>query len=153
MNYERKRGFTLIELLLVIAIVAIIGSVSISTVGNYLSRNYFIDSQNNLVGALRTAHLNTLANKSNGQWGVRVTSTTVTLFQGSTYAGRTPAFDQVSTFPVTVTVTGIGLTIPADIIFSRLTGNPNLTGTIRLTGNTGEIVDAVINPAGVISVN
>ena len=81
--------------------------------------------------SLRQAQAFSQAVASDTTWGVYVQTGSVTLFQGSSYATRTTAFDETLEFPDSVDVTGV-----TEVVFSKLTGEPSSTGVMTFTSPT-----------------
>jgi hypothetical protein len=75
---------------------------------------------------LRTAREQSIARLHNETHGVYVTTGiggTVTLFEGSSYAGRTAAYDQIYTLPAGMNITSVSMT-GNTLIFSLGLGYP-----------------------------
>jgi type II secretory pathway pseudopilin PulG len=141
-----KKSFTIIELLLVIVIITTLLASSISVGSGMLVRNYAINTNNELISALRTAQLNSLSGKSSSNWGVKVTSSEIILFKGATYSVGTP-FDQKYAIPQ-------GITVSIDeVYFDKLSGNPNkiTSFTISFSGGTTKTIS--VNRVGTVNVN
>jgi len=125
-------GFTVIELLVVIAIVGLLATVAVSGFAGL--RNYF--TLRSVVQDVQTAIIDarsaTLAAKNNTVHGVRIESGKVIRFQGPTYTAGAPTnveFIFPSTVTAVVSLSGGG----SEVVFTRLTGIPQKTGTIILT--------------------
>ena len=127
-----KRGFTLIELLLIIGIAAIIFIFSAPYGLDFYQSNLANEAQSNVIDALQRARRNAVLQKNDSNFGVHISTTTssYTIFQTPdlTYGNRVQAQDEV--FPVISTVT---FSTSTDIIFSKLTGLPNATGTLSVS--------------------
>jgi GxxExxY protein len=143
----RARGFTIIELLIVIAIVAIIGGTTIPLGANFLVRSHVENKTNELVSSLRTAQLNTISGKEDSQWGVNITSTQIILFAGASYAARDSTFDQIFSIPGSVTIT------TDEIIFSKLTGDPDATASLTVSAGGAGNSTVSVNEVGTVDVN
>jgi prepilin-type N-terminal cleavage/methylation domain-containing protein len=146
MRQSLHAGFTLIELLIVIALIAIIGSGVFAVGQRFLVNNAMKNKTNELVSALRTAQLNTMSGKEDSQWGVSVSSSSISQFKGSSYSGRDAAFDVTYTIPNNVSIS------TDDVIFERGSGNPDAGATFTLTG-TNMTTTVTVNSLGVVDVN
>ena len=126
----KNKGFSLIELLLVVAVAAGIFVFSAPFGMNFYRTQLLGDVQSNLIDALQRARHNAVLQKNDSNFGVHISmaSSSYTIFQtADTYANRVSAQDEV--FPLINNITFSG---PTDIIFSKLTGAPNATGTVSM---------------------
>ncbi len=140
----KSNGFTLIELLLVISIVSILGTLSTVFFSRFLTQNAVANTQDRLIGQLRKAQIYSMTGRQNDSWGVRFGSNTITLFKGPSYAGRTPAFDENFTENANISTTF------TEIVFAKITGLPNTTGTYTITGSNSS-KQITVNSQGVAS--
>ena len=146
-KFQHSRGVTLVELLIVIALIAIIGASTTPVLSNFLARNYLRNKTNELVASLRTAQINTISGKEDSQWGVNTSTSEITLFKGSSFAGRDTNFDQSFSIPATITIT------TDEIVFDRLTGDPDAVATLTITSNAGDSNTVTVNEVGTVNVN
>lgn len=146
-NRKSSFGFTLIELLVAISIFLVIGTFSTNFYTGFLTQNAVSNTQDQLLGSLRKAQMYAMAGKAGTNWGVHYDSAThkITVFSGTSYATRTQAYDENYSVNPNISVTGI-----TDIVFTRLTGVPNTSGTIVITGNS-ETKTITIDSQGVAS--
>jgi prepilin-type N-terminal cleavage/methylation domain-containing protein len=125
-----KRAFTIIELLIVIGILGLIAVIAIPSFATLNSNQALEKDTHSVVAYLDDAKSRTLASRNSSQYGVRFASTTITLFRGSTFNAADPEnlvfYLNSTTYIKTATLTGGAL----DVVFSRLTGEANQTGTI-----------------------
>lgn len=140
-----NKGFTFIELLLVISITLIIGSYSAVFFSRFISQNAVSNTQDQLTNQLRKAQLYAMMSKQNSNWGVNFSSNTITLYQGNSFAARNTAFDEVFTVNNSVTVSGL-----SDTNFARMTGIPNTTSSVTVSG-TGGSKTITVNSQGVVN--
>jgi len=146
MNKNKRSGLSLIELLLVIAIVAILGAITIPFTSSWISKSAVADKTNEVVSFLRSAQSGSISGKAGGPWGVKTEATKAILFQGSTYAGRNTTYDQVITFPSVITATN------AEVVFDTLSGNPANAVTITVS-STRKTKTISVSATGTINVN
>lgn len=138
------RGFTLIEVMLAAGAISLLAGIALpvfrlSVQGADLSLTALTVGQ-----VIRRAQALSMAGESDAQWGVHMTSGSAMLFQGSSYATRNAAFDETTTFSASVTATGLG-----DVVFNKVFGEPDATGTITLQAE-GENRGISINNKGSI---
>lgn len=137
----------MIEVLVAIAIISILTSIG---VGGYFAfkkgTEIDINSQQ-IVNLIRQAQGRSKAMKFDGAWGIKITPNQATIFQGTTFASRTQAYDEVTSFKGLMSVSGI-----TEIVFNKLTGlpTPSSIGTLTV-GNGGTTKNIQINEEGLIS--
>lgn len=141
--HDIRNGFTLIELLLVISLMLLLGTMGTSFLARFMTQNGVSNTADQIIGDIRQAQINAMMGKQNGNWGIDYASQTITLYQGSSYTSRNTAFD--TTFSVNSTITISGL---SDLNFSRMTGIPNSTPTITISG-IGTTKTITVNTQGV----
>jgi len=78
-------------------------------------------------------------------WGVYIQSGSMTLFLGPSYAGRDTSFDEDIEIAPTITPSGL-----SEVVFDKVSGFPQSTGTITLTSETNVVRTITINAKGVI---
>lgn len=128
MSSGNLKGFTLIELLVTIAVFAVIVLIAVTSSSLVFQKNQLSEERDQLVSVLRVAQSRSVSGYADGIWGVHLTSSNYTLFQGTTYAGRTTSYDEVHTLPSGTSLSGL-----TDVVFSIRTGETTDTGTITLT--------------------
>jgi prepilin-type N-terminal cleavage/methylation domain-containing protein len=127
----QREGFTLVEILLTISILAMITAVSLSAFRSvYRSSGARVAAQE-VADAFRESRNNTLSSKNDTVYGVYVGTSSVTRFVGDTYTFGN-ASNTVYTFEAGATATGTLVSNGVSVIFGRLTGVPNATGTILI---------------------
>lgn len=141
-----KSGVSLIELLLVIAIIAVLGATTIPAGSSFLVRNHLRNKTNEVVSSLRTAQINSLSGKENSQWGVHISASQIIMFKGSSYSAPGTSFDQKYNIPTSISIT------QTEIVFDKLTGNPDTTATITVSSNAGQSNTVTVNEVGAVDV-
>lgn len=121
-----RRGFTLPEVLLVIAILAVLGGVSVPMYRDFQIRSDLDSSTEQVTQGLARARLKAQAGEQDSAWGFYVPAGV--LFRGTSYQDRDPVQDETYPMPSTITFSG-----PTEISYSKLTGVPSQTGAITLT--------------------
>lgn len=126
------KGFSLIEILVVLGILGIVGSISVVTyntmrkVGDVKHATYvFVD-------ALKEAKNKAKIMEYNIDWGVNLSNTDIVVFGGSSYSGRDTSKDKTFDIPDGLTITG-----PTEIVFSKFTGLPTISGDIIFSNDFG----------------
>lgn len=142
-----QRGVSLIEIILVIAIIALIGATTIPAGSAFLIRNHLRNKANELATSLRIAQINTLVGKEDSQWGVHISSSQIIMFKGATYSAPGTSFDQDYDIPASISIT------QTEVVFDKLTGNPNSTATITVSSNAGDSNTVTVNEVGAVNVN
>jgi hypothetical protein len=86
-----------------------------------------------------------MMDKQGSGWGVTLTGGNIILYDGNTYASRTPAFNEAYSVPAAVGISGF-----SEIDFARVTGLPQATATIVTSGD-GSTHTIVVNAQGVVA--
>lgn len=142
---RKKSGFTLIELLLSMTLLATAFALSVPLFQSFLFRSEIEDALNLSYKSLRIAQVYAESGNQDTQWGVKFQSSQVVVFSGTSYATRNTNFDK--TYDLSSRITASGVT---EIVFSKIDGFPNTTGTITLNGNN-VTKQLVINAKGQIN--
>lgn len=148
-----KNGFTLLEILVSIAIITLLTAIGWNTLSRFRQTVDLNRSAEAGISSLNDARSRTLSSVDSSQYGVHFQTDSVVLFKGTSYATSNP--DNVEFLvPGTVQISSISLTGGgSDVLFARLTGATNQSGTItfRLSANTAETRMITILSSGVIS--
>lgn len=129
-----KRGFTLIEILLVIAITGVIVAVSISPLNNLIKAQALDKDYISVAALVDQAKSLSINSKAGSQYGVRFTGSTAVLFKGINYTPGDPN-NQIYDLNSRVNISEIDFDGGAadEIVFSRLTGYANASGTVTVS--------------------
>lgn len=140
------RGFTIIELILVMAIISFIAMLSSPFYARFLVQNAVDNTVDGLSGSLRKAQTYSMAGKMGSSWSVNFSSNTITLYKGTSFAGRDASFDEKFSVSPVVNVNGM-----TDISYSRVTGLPTpATATVTISsGSNSKTV--TMNSQGVVN--
>ena len=126
-----RNGYTIIELLVVLTIVSLLVVIAVSTFQNLKRSSILRVSVDNVQHALETARNRTLASDGDTVFGIHLDEDKMVVFSGISYSSTSPTnTDYEFTGGVTATSSLSGGV--TEIIFARLTGVPNATGTITL---------------------
>ena len=129
--YKAKQpgGFTFTELLVTIAIMLILGALTISTYSQYRIERLLSSEAARLVALLESTKASSLAGKGNESQGIKFNASSFETFSGSSYAGGSDivVFDLDPELLISTTLSG-----DEEIVFSRLTGWANDAATITI---------------------
>lgn len=139
-----QRGFTLLEALLSMAAIAILAGLSLPVARTMLTKNDLDVATVTTAQALRRAQVLSRAVDGDASWGVNLTSDSIVLFKGATYATRDPAYDE--NFDLAPSISPSGTT---EVVFAKFTGFPQTTGTIYVS-TEGDSRSISINEKGTI---
>jgi prepilin-type N-terminal cleavage/methylation domain-containing protein len=141
-----QRGFTLIEVLLAIVLISLLTAISIEAYYSLFYRNDLDVAKNQVAQALGRAASLSAASFRDSNWGVEISTNNVVIFKGITYAGRDQNYDEI--YPIASSITPSGL---SEVIFTKMTGLPQSTGTVTLTSANGDARNITINSKGTVS--
>ena len=138
-SFWRKSGagYTMIEALVVIAILGILVSVGATAYNTFRQRSQVSATSASISQALRQAVLNAQTGRRDSVWGADVSTTSITLYAGSSYASRIAGSELQTTFPATVTLSGT-----TTYSFAKRTGRPTSGGSTTITLSS---VSATVN--------
>lgn len=147
-SHKRRCGFSSMELLLVVAILAMLGGLSMPLYLSFQAKNDLDLATDVVAQTLRRAQTFSRAMSGDDPWGVYVEDGSATLFKGASYASRDGSYDEVSYLADSVIVAGG----PVEVAFGKLSGELAapvvITLTSRSVSNTSIIT---INQKGMIS--
>ncbi|MEK7184149.1 MAG: prepilin-type N-terminal cleavage/methylation domain-containing protein [Patescibacteria group bacterium] len=141
-----RQGFTLLEVLLVVSIISVIAGFAIPVFQSFQVKNDLDIAANTIAASFRRAQTLATSSEGDSQWGVHIVTGSITLFQGTSFAARNAAYDEVFTVSATITPSGVG-----DVVFDRLTGEALSTGTVTLTASTGVVRTVAITSKGTVT--
>ena len=125
-NDSLRRGFNILELVLVLGSIGIIVGIATPVIRDYQIRGDLSNVAGGAEQQLRRAQLLAQSGKDDAPWGYD--ATTGTLYQGTSYATRKPAFDEVSAPPSSIVVSGL-----TDVSYEKITGEPSALGIMTFT--------------------
>lgn len=141
MNHH-KQGFTLLELIITVALIGLIGSMTLPFLARFMERLTRESTTDQLVHAIYKSQQYAMDGKGNGVWGVCVVAQTVRFYQDSC---ATPITSEEITIPESITISGL-----TDISFTNRRGELLSPVTITLTTET-DTETITINQAGGIT--
>ncbi len=123
---------TLMEILIAIAIIMVLSALTYGTFNTIGATKAIDTNTQQALLELQKARSLALASKNETQFGVHFATSTITLFEGPSYASS--ATTTPTSLNSAVTITSIALTGGgSDVIFDRLTGKTSQSGTVTLT--------------------
>lgn len=127
-----KKGFTLIEILVVIGITAIVLGVAVNSFYNFVKTQALNADYISIASFIDQAKSLSINSKSDSQYGVRFSTSTVDLFKGSSYS--VAGSQQTYTLNSRVYISDINLVggNANEIVFDRLTGYSSASGTVSI---------------------
>ncbi|MFH1200877.1 MAG: prepilin-type N-terminal cleavage/methylation domain-containing protein [bacterium] len=147
-----RQGITVIELLIVIAVLGIIFSITIPQFSKMRENQVLKSTVSDIVSSLKKAQSQTLASLNSSSYGVHFQFDKVIIFKGTVFsAGDTN--NKTISIVTPASISNIALLGGgSDFYFNRLSGSPNITGTVTVsTTSYSKII--TISATGVASVN
>ncbi|HSW87942.1 MAG TPA: hypothetical protein VLG12_02145 [Candidatus Saccharimonadales bacterium] len=139
------KGFTLLELIIVIGITMVIGVTAVPFYSRFFTQNAVANTVDQLAAELRKAQMYSMTSKKTGQWGVAFNNSTITMFNGASYAARNTTFDEKFSVDSPVTISGF-----TEVTFTHGTGTPSAVQSITVLGNNNSRIISV-NALGVVN--
>lgn len=137
--YTITKGYTLIEILVVIAIsVAIISAVG-ATFFNLIKVQALDKDYVSIISLIDQARSQTINSLSGLQYGVFFSSSTVALFKGPTYSSSSISQQYDLNGRVNISMINLVGSSTNQIIFDRLTGYANASGTVTVSLKDGSV--------------
>ena len=143
--HHLRLGFTLPEILLSITLLTVIGAMIIPAYRLFMVRNDLDIATITLAQNLRRAQSLSQASDGDMTWGVRVGVGGIIVYKGASYVLRDSLYDENTSIPTSISPTGLN-----EIVFSKVIGLPNATGTFTLTSQGGEARTIIINEKGMV---
>lgn len=114
--------------MLVIALIALIAGFSLPVFQGFIMSNQLENNKSVVVSAIRSAQAYSQGISDDSVWGISFQMDTVVVFKGNSYAARDVDFDQV--YPLS----GTQISGASEITFDKLTGFPDSTANLTLSG-------------------
>jgi prepilin-type N-terminal cleavage/methylation domain-containing protein len=146
MQMPSSHGFSLIEVLLAIALLTVVIGVSLPVYQQTQNQNAAILAANAIEQSVHRAVLLARTGQQDGDWGVKIASGSVTLFQGASYAARNTDYDEVYAIPSTVTFSAT-----PEIVFAKHTGVTSSGATIAVSSTSGGGATLAISTTGIVN--
>ncbi len=139
-------GFTLTEILLVVSLIVILAAFTVPVYQSFQVKTDLDIAATTLAQSLRRAGLLSRGAKGDSSWGIKTFPSNFILFKGANYSLRDPAFDEQSDLPGSLSLSGLD-----EVVFSKLAGEPNQTGSFTVTASTGDVKNISLNSKGAVS--
>lgn len=152
---RKRNAFTLIEILVVAGIVGLFLVFTVSALRSFQQVSRLENTAQEAVSVLRLAQNRTLASEGASQYGVSFDAASspqrYILFEGSSFASRNPASDEVRELENAVEISVLGLA-GGETVFERVTGIPSALGfvTFRLVDEPGRTASVSVLASGAI---
>ena len=140
-----SHGFTLFEVVLSIFLISLLATVTLTAFLALNTNNNLNLAAETVAAAYRQAEQSSRAVDGDATWGVRVSSTALTVFKGASFVARDANYDEVTGFSSLDSVTGT-----VELVFGKLTGRPPSAVTTTLTGTDQTIKNITVNAFGTV---
>ncbi len=152
MNKNSHSAFTLIELLIVVAVVAILGTVSFVSISNFGVSNALQRAGEEMAAAFRNTRQRSMSQENGLPWGMHFSNATsgdtYTSFGGTTYASSTSR--NAYTLGNGIIFGNPPTSTSADVLFNPITGYPGGNQIVSLIDGRkdGLVYDVSVNSLG-----
>lgn len=120
-----QKSFTLIELMIVVALIFLSASFTFLISYGFFQKSTLEDQARNIESSLRSIQASAITGKGDSNFGIKLSQTSYTLFEGEFYSGRREAVDMVINYPIAMSVSGA-----EEIVFRKTTGFPIFPGLL-----------------------
>ncbi|MFA6077917.1 MAG: prepilin-type N-terminal cleavage/methylation domain-containing protein [Candidatus Paceibacterota bacterium] len=148
---KNKKGFTLTELLVVIAVMALIGSIVWGGLSNYRDVQALQSTTDVIVATLGEARSRAISSVEAIQYGVHFEEKSIVMFEGSQYSASS-ASNTTTVLSNAISVSSSGLTSSStEIVFEKITGKGSASGqiTVSLSANEDKNFVIIVEPIGI----
>lgn len=129
----QNRGFTVLEILIAVAILVVLGALILSPFSKFRTSQILNSETENILSLITQARENTLSSADASQYGVHFENMRAVMFKGATYSASDSNNKPISISSQaqisTISLSGGG----TDVVFQRLTGKTNQSGTVTLS--------------------
>ncbi len=136
----------MMEVALSIAIIAIITGVTVPFYRVFQEQNDFEVTVSTTAQKIRKAQFFSQFGERDSNWGVSIQGEELIFFKGESYSDRDMDFDEIYLMPLSITASGLD-----EMVFDKLTGEPQLPGTITFASHSDETKSITINSMGIIN--
>lgn len=131
--FNFKKGMSLLEILVAIAIVGILLLVILPQFSKMRENQTLQSAVVDVVSAIERARSMSISSIDSSSYGVHFESDKVVIFKGITYSAVDPLNEDINIIsPATISDILFGVS-DVDVYFSRLLGEPNATGFVKIT--------------------
>lgn len=145
------KGFSAVEMIVIIGLGIVVTAISLSAFSRFKKGNQVDRTAQQVISLFKTARYQTLSAKNGAFYGIKLASSTVTIYPNVYSANNTN--NTIFNFDDQVLITGAALSPSTTTIsFSRFTGEANATGTITLSlkGNNLILRQVTIHKSGLV---
>lgn len=135
---KKPYGLTLIEMLLVVGIIVIIATISTTYMYGFKVRSHCEATTDQLTQGMRRAQMRSMAMEDDSQYGVHIETGQFTVFKGTDWVSRDSAYDEATEMADAILLSG------SDVIFNKLSGQPDSDGSVTITCTDISQVHSVI---------
>lgn len=138
-----KRGFSVIEAITVIGIMLILFGIMMYSYNIISSRKHVEVITDSISTKLEQAKIDSISGKNGQSSGVHFNTTGYVYFSGSSF-NPSDVTNSSSSVPTRIQITKSFSSGGNDIIFTRITGIPNATGTIQISDTVNPLSSSTI---------
>jgi Tfp pilus assembly major pilin PilA len=138
-----KRGFSVIEVITIIGIMLILFGITMYSYNIVSSRRQVEVTTDSISAKLEQAKIDSISGKNGKDTGIRFNTTGYVYFSGTSF-NPADATNSSSSIPTRIQITKSFSNGGNDIIFTRITGIPNATGTIRISDTVNPLSSTTI---------
>lgn len=124
--FRSPLGFMLVELLLALGLLALLFGFILSVSIPFYQRYTLYTERDIFVSELKKARAQAMYSTRNTAHGIYLATSSYTIFEGLSYASRTPAYDEVRGLPSLITIQAPF----SEIVFSPTAATTTASGTI-----------------------
>lgn len=135
----------MLEVALSLAILGIMFGISMPAYRIFMIRNDLDIATMTLVQDLRRAQTLSQVAHGDSTWGVHLGVGSILIYKGVSYESRDIDFDEETSISTSIVVSGLN-----NIMFQKVTGAPQSTGTTTLTSSSNETRNVTINQKGMV---
>jgi len=151
---QDTRGFTVLEILISVSVIAMIVAISASAFARFNKRQELNIAVDEVISVLEEARSFTLASKGDIVYSAHfdLILNEITLFRGSSYSSLAPDNEVTKLSSRVMIATTSFAGGGQDVVFERLTGKTNNSGTIELSfiSDSTASTTIIVHPTGVI---
>jgi len=141
------------EIIASVAILVLIAAIAIQPLRSFRDEQLLTSHAERVATLLNEARLNTLASRNASHYGIQINTTEIVLFEGASFTEE--GILERLLFHSQIEVTEMDLTGGGNVVvFNRLTGNTENSGTIvlQLTHNASSTRTIEIEETGIVTV-
>lgn len=138
-----KRGFSVIEAITVIGIMLILFGITMYSYNIMSSRKQVEVTTDSISAKLEQAKIDSVSGKNGQASGIHFNTAGYVYFSGTSF-NPSDATNSSSSIPIRIQITKSFSGGVDDIIFTRITGIPNATGTIRISDTVNPLSSSTI---------